>query len=230
MFSLRAITLALSAIAHASAIYAVWPHAAHRAAVVAMETGTGTDAINVEQGIAIEGMAALGDAQQTVETAELQPVAQPPPPDLKPVDDFKDVVKSTDSMTEDTVVKAEEPPPIVEEQKLQQIAVSEQSSGEAKTSGTAAAFGLYLGKINEKVQKAAINPRSRAAGTVIVAYSIGVDGSLLSHQVTQSSGHKVLDDAVVAALERAAPFPPIPPEASTKPIWNSQRFKFTISN
>ena len=41
-----------------------------------------------------------------------------------------------------------------------------------------------------------------------------------------SSGSKVLDDAAAAALDRAAPFAPIPPAVSIKPLAFTQPFRF----
>ena len=73
-----------------------------------------------------------------------------------------------------------------------------------------------------------MNPRSRVAGTVVMRFTIGLDGQLLSKEVASSSGSKVLDDAATAALDRAAPFPPIPPEVSIKPLAFTQPFKFVM--
>lgn len=59
-------------------------------------------------------------------------------------------------------------------------------------------------------------------------FTIGIDGQLLSKEVAASSGSKVLDDAATAALDRAAPFPPIPPEVSIQPLAFTQPFKFIM--
>jgi protein TonB len=111
----------------------------------------------------------------------------------------------------------------------EQVAVvTQQSSGEAKFGGNAKLLGLYLGKINNHVQRAKVNPRSSVAGTVIMRFTIGVDGQLLSKEIAKSSGSKILDAAATAALDRAAPFPPIPPEISIKPLAFTQPFKFIM--
>lgn len=109
------------------------------------------------------------------------------------------------------------------------MAVAEEhSSGEAQSGGDAKMMGLYLSQINQHVQRAKVNPRSSIAGTVIVRYTIDVDGKLLSKEVAKSSGSKILDDAATAALDRAAPFPPIPPQVSVKPLAFTQPFKFVM--
>jgi periplasmic protein TonB len=105
--------------------------------------------------------------------------------------------------------------------------LTEQSSSEAKTGSTdTTQFKLYLGKLSEVVQKAAVNPRSRLTGTVWVKFKVSPSGDLISREVKTSSGSKVLDDAAIAAIERAAPFPPIPREASNEPVTISVPFKF----
>ncbi len=48
-------------------------------------------------------------------------------------------------------------------------------------------------------------------GVAVVVFSIRADGTLLSHQVAQSSGHASLDRAAADMVERASPFPPVPP-------------------
>ena len=89
-------------------------------------------------------------------------------------------------------------------------------------------LGLYLGQINDHVQRAKVNPRSAVAGTVVMRFTIGVNGKLLSKEIAKSSGSKILDEAATAALDRAAPFPPIPPEVSIKPLAFTQPFKFIM--
>ena len=105
---------------------------------------------------------------------------------------------------------------------------TQQSSGEEQTGGDAKAFSRYLGEINQHVQKAKVNPRSRKSGTVLMRFTVGLDGALLSKEIAASSGSQVLDEAAVAALDRAAPFPPIPPEVSGKPLAFTQPFRFIM--
>lgn len=236
---LRSTAVVLSLLIHGSIGYAMLP-AFQQTNSEALDLGKGMDIVLVEQGIASEGISKLGDAMETIETAEIVAMQPPPPPpeEVKP-DELRDVISSEASTVEQEVVKAEEPPPLeppppspeviqAKTQPEQVAIVTEQSSGEAKTGGDAKAFGLYLGQINDKVQRAKVNPRSTVAGTVVMRFTIGVDGQLLSKEVAASSGSKVLDEAATAALDRAAPFPPIPPEVSVKPLAFTQPFKFIM--
>jgi protein TonB len=230
----------MSVLIHASVGYNMLP-SLQKSSTDALDLGKGTDIFLVEQGIATEGLVKLGDAMETIETAEVVPVQQPPPTpkEVKP-DALRDVIASNASTVGEALVKTEEPPPLVppppapevvhvKEQQPQQIAiVTEQSSGEAKTGGDAKALGLYLGQINEHVQKAKATPRSRMAGTVVMRFTVGVDGQLLFKEIASSSGSKMLDEAATVALDRAAPFPPIPPEVSIRPLAFTQPFTFIM--
>jgi protein TonB len=236
---LRLIAIVLSVLVHGSIGYAMLP-AFQDTNSMALDLGKGTDIVLVEQGIAEEGISKLGDAMETIETAEIVPVqaAPPPPPEEVKPDELRDVIASEASTVEQQVVKTEEPPPIKEppppeavqaQSQPEQVAVvTQQSSGEAQSGGDAKMLGLYLGQVNDHVQRAKVNPRSSIAGTVILRFTIGVDGKLLSKEIAKSSGSKVLDDAATAALDRAAPFPPIPPQVSIKPLAFTQPFKFVM--
>jgi protein TonB len=241
MSGLRIIAIVLSVLVHASLGYAMLP-SLDKTNSEALDLGNGTDIVLVEQGIATEGVSKLGNDMETIETAEVIPVEQPPPPppeEVKP-DELRDVISSEESTVEQEVVKADDPPPLneppppepqvvqVKEQPEQIAVVTQQSSGEAQTGGDAKAFGLYLGQINEHVQKAKVNPRSHLAGTVVMRFTVGLNGELLSKEIAKSSGSKILDEAATAALDRAAPFPPIPPTVSIKPLAFTQPFKFVM--
>lgn len=237
MNTIRTLAVSLSLLVHATLGYAMLPQRLD-VNVDALEAGSGDDVVTVEQGIAIEGLAKLGEALETIETVDVAPAETTPPvEDVKPIDELRDVVTSDASKVEEKIVKTEEPPPDVkerppedgraQEQRPEQVAiVSEQSSGEERSGGDPKAFSLYLGKINEMVQRAKVNPRSRIAGTVVMKFTVGTDGGLIAKEVASSSGHSALDNAAITALERAAPFPPIPPEVSTGPLAFTQPFRF----
>ncbi|HVJ78490.1 MAG TPA: TonB family protein [Hyphomicrobium sp.] len=253
---LRSIAIILSVLIHGSIGYAMWPHL-QQTDNQALDMGKGTDIVLVEQGIAEEGISKLGDALETIETAEIVPVQAappPPPPEQAQPDELRDVISSESSKVEQQVAKLTDPPPLkdappptktlddppplkeppppetiqAQAQPEQVAVVTQQSSGEAKSGGNAKMLGLYLGKINTYVQRAKVNPRSTVAGTVVMRFTIGIDGKLLSKEVAKSSGSKVLDDAARAALDRAAPFPPIPPEVSIRPLAFTQPFRFIM--
>jgi protein TonB len=233
MQSLRAIAITLSLAFHGSLGYALIAKPPMSISE-SFDAGTGNDAVFVEQGIAIEGLAKFGDAVETIEMAEVAPIAADTPPpveEVKEIDELRDTITSEASTVQDNIVKTEEPPPVPVVQPVEQppqvAMVSKQSSGEAKSGSVdTTARTQYLGKLRDVLERSKINPRSRLAGTVWVKFKIGPNGDLMSREITTSSGSKVLDDAAVAALDRAAPFPPMPNEVADEPMVVSVPFKF----
>ena len=223
----------MSVLIHASIGFIMLP-SLRKSNADALNLGHGIDIVLVEQGIATEGLVKLGDAMQTIEMAEIFPVQPPPRPDEVKPDELRDVIASDASSVEEGVVKTQEPPAPpkpdvvqVKEQQPQQVAIfTEQSSSKAKTGGDAKALGLYLGQINQHVQRAKVSAPTRRSGTVVMRFTIGLDGKLLSREVVSSSGFNILDNAAVASLDRAAPFPPIPPKVSLRPLALTQQFTF----
>jgi len=111
-----------------------------------------------------------------------------------------------------------------------EVPVEEQQAAGAKQSGgSATALSAYRGKLYSHISKKKLNPRSRAVGTVIVRFTVGPQGELISREIATSSGSKLLDDAAVASIERAAPFPAMPSDVKTDgPLVVSVPFKFSV--
>jgi protein TonB len=204
---------------------------------VALDAGSGGDMFVVEQGIALEGVTKFGEAEEMIETVDIPPVQEVTEP--KPVEEIKpeltDVVTSTESEHEEQVV-AEEPKPVeeekpvaqpVEEQAPQVATLIEQSSGAAQEGGDTTMLLAYRGTVRKALERSKVNPRSRVTGTVLVRFTVGASGQLLSREVEKSSGSKLLDDAAVAAVERAAPFPPMPKELAGEPMEMKVPYRFT---
>jgi protein TonB len=235
MDAVRSTTWLLSLGLHAGILVAVVGVTAGGAA---LESGTGDDVFVVEQGIAIEGVAKLGEAEEMIETIDIPPVQQAqlkPPEEIEP--DLTEVITATESEYEDAVVDRE-PEPILEEQEELPIAVPveeqlpqvatliEKSSGEAQTGGDTTQRRAYLGKLRRTLEQSKVNPRSRQTGTVMISFRVDPSGQLISRRVKKSSGSKLLDDAAMAALDRAAPFPPMPENVAQGPLEVQVPFKF----
>jgi periplasmic protein TonB len=232
MPALRPITWLASLTIHAGLLLAVIGVSSGGAA---FDAGSGNDMFVVEQGIAVEGVAKFGEAEERIETIDVPPV-QPveQPREVKEIEpELNNVVTSTESEHEAQVVK-EDPKPVehrpvpvpVQEQAPQVATLLEQSSGHAKEGGDTTQRRAYLGTLSKSIERSKVNPRSRMAGTVTVRFTVGPDGSLISRMVEKSSGSQVLDDAAVAALDRAAPFPPMPQNVAQGPIEVSVPFEF----
>ena len=202
----------------------------------ALDAGSGSDQFVVEQGVALEGATKFGEAEEKIETVDVPPVQ--PTADPRPVEEVKpdltNVITSTDAKVEDQVV-AEEPKPIeeqkpvavqAEKQAPQVAALEEKSSGAEQRGGDTTARRVYLGALSKTLERHKVNPRSRQSGTVLVRFTVGASGEILSRAVQTSSGSKVLDDAAMAALDRASPFPPIPSNLAPGPIEVQVPFNF----
>ena len=84
---------------------------------------------------------------------------------------------------------------------------------ESSAQGDAAASN-YPGQVLRRIQRTR-QARSPARGQVLVAFSIGSNGGLVSVSVARSSGHAGLDQTALDHIRRAAPFPP-PPAAAQR--------------
>lgn len=234
--TLRALTWLLSFALHGAfaALFFITPGGA------ALDTGEGDDMLVVEQGIAIEGFSQLGEAEMTTPEVEAPTEiseARPPLEEVKPIEeDVQHVIGSESGPEQEKVVKEPEPEK-VEQPHPEQIATAEQTeiaveeqraSSQKKSGGNTTAASAYRGKLYQHLEKKKVNPRSREAGTVVVRLTVDSSGQLVSREVTASSGSKVLDDAAVASVDKAAPFPPMPGEIASAPMVVSVPFKFSV--
>ena len=245
----------------------------------ALEEGTGSDIMVVEQGVAIEGIAKLGEDVVSVEAVEAPPmmssVAQPleqveaiedqqelPVEDVPEVQPVQDMVLASETGPESELVQPpeellNEPEPEVEEQEIvapiqepvkepeldlkeqplpQQIAAVAQqtvitmraSSGEELRGGDATAHRAYLGKLRTHLEGSKVNPRTKRVGTAVVRLTVKSNGELVSNEIVKSSGSKKLDDAALASIANAAPFPSIPSEVGQETISVSVPFRFKV--
>ncbi|WP_296203650.1 energy transducer TonB [uncultured Hyphomicrobium sp.] len=225
--SLRALTWMISFLLHGAVVgfFLVSTGGA------ALEEGTGEDTFIVEQGIYSERI-------EAVEAPPPVPLAAKPVEEVKPVEeDVPHVIGSEAGPEQDKIVLEEKPediPEVKEEPKVAvaqptEIAVDEQKeTGEKKSGGSVTAMSAYRGRLFAHISKKKVNPRSKIAGTVVVRFKVGPQGELLSREVATSSGSKLLDDAAVQSIERAAPFPKMPEDATDESMVVSVPFKFSV--
>ena len=88
------------------------------------------------------------------------------------------------------------------------------TSVSTKASADAAYLNEWTRKVetvgNQNFPKEAIS--QRITGSLRLQSIVKADGSLIKAEILQSSGHRVLDDAALQIIHRAAPFTPLPPE------------------
>jgi protein TonB len=100
-------------------------------------------------------------------------------------------------------------------------AAAAQSGGKGQSSAAAkAAVDKYPAQVQARLRRALRMPKNAkgAQGEVHVSFVVAQKGKASQIAVVRSSGSKALDDAAIATVKRAAPFPPIP-EASGRSTW-----------
>jgi protein TonB len=202
----------------------------------ALQTGAGEDTMVVEQGIAIEGFAKMGEDQVSLEEVEATPVmavvSQPLPEEVEPIEE-QEVISSKEgpqqedlNETEEEVVEQPLPPQIAAVQQESVVAMRE-SSGQEQKGGDATAHSQYVGALRTHLERHTINPRTNLIGTAVVRFKVNAAGELLEREIATSSGKKALDDAALASIEKSAPFPKMP-EGLSETIELSVPFRFTV--
>jgi protein TonB len=105
-------------------------------------------------------------------------------------------------------------------------------AGGAADAGGRAAISSYFARVQAHLLRHRVYPpEARASGITGVAsvvFSLGRDGSVLSASLARGSGHAVLDQAAVAMVRRAAPFPPIPAEIAVSRLEMGAPVRFDL--
>jgi protein TonB len=233
--TLRALTYLISLLLHGGvvAFFLATPGGA------SLDSGTGEDTFVIEQGISIEGLSRVGESEVSIEAVEAPQVLQSTPPveEVKPVEeDVQHVIGSEAGPEQEKIVREPETEKL-EEPKPEQIATVQQTevavdeqkaSGKKQEGGDATAMSAYRGKLFTHISGKKLNPRSRDAGVAVVRFTVGPGGELVSREIATSSGSKILDDAAIASIDRAAPFPPMPSDVKNEPMVVSVPFRFTV--
>jgi protein TonB len=156
------------------------------------------------------------------ETVEESPVPAPSPPAIKqaaveataPKPEPKPVAESKPEVKSEPKPAAAEKPKVTAAVEAQgALTVKPMSLGFGRAAARPAAGKVSSGRYAANV-RAAIGrhrPGVRGGGSATVAFSIGPAGGLQGVQIVRSSGKPALDQAAIATVRSAAPFPPPPP-------------------
>lgn len=91
----------------------------------------------------------------------------------------------------------------------------------------------YLRDVRHSIEKTWVYPLDAAKqgkqGTATLIFSILADGSVDKIRVLKSSGHQMLDDAIVEALTIASPFKPLPAKMNKKEMKITASFSYILS-
>jgi len=93
-------------------------------------------------------------------------------------------------------------------------ASANRGGGRGSSAATAGAIASYGARVRARILSN--RPAAYGAGRVVITFAITSGGGLHYARLARSSGNAALDRAAIAAVRRAAPFPP-PPAGSSPP-------------
>jgi len=120
------------------------------------------------------------------------------------------VERSLEELKKSIAAMAEEPPP--PEPVEREAAPAAAPSGRITMENLKAEYPEYYRAIRDRVWENWIYPMDLGGKDVevIIAIKIGRSGELLDKEIEKSSGNRILDQSLVGAIMKAAPFPPLP--------------------
>jgi TonB family protein len=89
-------------------------------------------------------------------------------------------------------------------------------------------FGPYLAELQRRIRRNWVPPEDKEDKTVVMMFTISRDGRLLNMLVQRSSGYANADGAARAAVERSAPFRPLPAEYRNSSINVEFTFDYNV--
>jgi len=216
----------------------------------------GEDQITVEEVQAPPVQMAMAQPLEQVEPVEHEELPVEEPEEVKPIEQRQVIaseagpdqvdVKAPEDVEQPEPDELEQPverkevkeiePEVVEQPLPQQVATLQQesvaaqreSSGVQKKGGDTTEHTAYLGTLRSHLERHKVNPRTQIVGTAVVRFTVTAEGEISECKIAKSSGTKALDDAALASIEKAAPFPPIPKSLDRDQLEISVPFKFTV--
>jgi protein TonB len=219
---------------HAAFVALFIAGATHEPDLAALQSGGGRDELTIVATITMQSEESLGldaaSAQRRDETAGAKAAPQ-----------AKEAAAKEEDKIELQPGEQEAPAPAVEK-KPEKVAEAQASnpapSSEAQDEQRAAsrafearrsqAISLYNGAIYQALMKNALRPKTMEKGRVVLELTLSPSGELVQHRVVESSGSTALDKTAMSSLERAAPFPPVPPEAGREPHTLRVPFEYAV--
>jgi protein TonB len=218
---LRPIAILLSLAAHAAIGLAFITSVP---AMTAFDEGEGGDAFSTELTVSIESSSMLGGTEEVVEAIDIAPVQEAVK--AEPVETNEATTEAPAEIDKAKPIEEEKPIEMTAVEVAPTVAAEQQNVGSKLSGGDITARRVYMGEVAKKLHRNKVNPRSQQTGTVLLRFTLDPQGEILSRTILQSSGSKVLDDAAMAALDRAAPFPPLPSTVASGPLEMQVPFRF----
>ncbi len=136
-----------------------------------------------------------------------------------------------------------EPQPLIEEKKPEKKIIdvkpstpSQASEAQDEQRAASRAFDArrkevlsrYNSAIYQSLMRNALRPKTMTRGRVVLELTLSHSGELLAHRILESSGSETLDKIAMTSLERATPFPPVPPELGHEAQTLRVPFEYTV--
>ncbi len=193
----------------------------HEPDLAAIQSGGGEDDLSVVATITMQSEESLGLDAASLQHQEASAGGQAAPRVQEEVKKEEDKVELPPEVSPDPVplIEEKEPEKKAVEQKPSTPAPASEAQDEQRAANRAydahraEVLSFYNSKVYQALMKNALRPRTAQKGRVVVELTLAPSGELLDHHVVQSSGSPTLDKTAMSSLERAAPFPPVPPEA-----------------
>ena len=210
--------------------------AAHEPDLSALQSGSGDDDLTIVATITMQSEESLGLDAASVQRQEASLGGQAAP-------EVQEEVKKEEEKVELPPEETQDPVPLVEEKKPEKKIVEPKPSAPAPASeaqedqrAATRAFearrnevlSLYNSRVYQALMKNALRPKTLEKGRVVLELTLAPSGELLDHHVVVSSGSPALDKTAMTSLERAAPFPPVPPEVSKEPHTLRVPFEYAV--
>ena len=201
----------------------------------------GEDMATVE---AVQAPPLMTSAAQPLEQVEaVEEQEELPVEDIEELEPVEDQIIASETGPEAELIEPvqeemKEPEPEVQEQPLppqmatvtqETVIAMRESSGEEKKGGDTTSRLKYRGSLWSHLQPHKVITHTTQTATVVVKFSVKSDGSLLDHRIIESSGSKVHEDAALATIAKAAPFPPIPSEWGEETYETTVPFKYSVA-
>lgn len=91
-------------------------------------------------------------------------------------------------------------------------------------------WGPYMRDLEQRIKRNWTPPKGDTSKRIVITFTIGRDGRLLSHRITKSSGTPLADRAAMSAIELTAPFRPLPPEFKGQSVPIEFTFDYNVLN
>lgn len=194
-------------------------------------------AAEVAEAAPVQASVSPVEAQPTPSTERLEAVAAVPMPQARPKDlKIAEVRREAPARKADTVKRQKEKAASVRSKKTTSghggnsnataKAGGSRNVGKSKEFGNADASN-YMGKVQSRLERAKRRGRvGRQRGMAVVTFVVASNGSLAGARLVKSSGNETIDRAALSTVQRAQPFPPIPPEARRKNWSFTSEIKF----